>query len=263
MKLISFLVLSLGCLFIIEPVLGQSQTTPDERSSQRIAPAATGSDIYFKAVGDDPTWTLMLSPNGIEFRTEATGYQNFSSPHIEPTKAIDSSIKTYRLKTEAGSMDIELAAMICQNESSHERFTYSVSIALQQGKDTSIHYFNGCGKYITEPDLEFKWVVRQIGPDTVTTAQFNDTLPYLLIYSRANSFEGYGGCNKINGRLFSERNLLRFTNLYLSKRQCETLAREEEFVKALQFSTQFEIIGDRLVLSNYNGVTMILTKVKQ
>ncbi len=263
MRSVSFLLLSCLCLGTQFDVFCQVPTDKMDVIPNREKDISPGSKIYFKAVGDDPDWTLAISPHGIEFRIQSTGYGNFSSPHVEPVKAMDSNIKLYKLRTAAGSMDIELTNMPCQNDLSRERFTYTVNMTYQQGIDTSVTYFNGCGKYITEPDLEHKWVLQEINSDTVTAAQFNDTLPYLLIYSRASSFEGYGGCNTINGRLFSERNMVRFTNLYLSKRKCVTIAKEEEFVKALQFSTQFEIIDHRLVLSNYNGVTMVLTKVEK
>jgi heat shock protein HslJ len=218
------------------------------------------SAIYFKANGVDPLWTLTISQYQIDFRTQASGFESFSTPHTEPVRAMDSNIKMYRLQTESAQLEIELAQMLCQNENSRERFPYAVTIALRQGKDTTSTYFTGCGLYVTDTGLSARWVLEQLKTDTVTASQFNDTLPYLELHAKGNSFSGYGGCNTINGRIFSERSLLRFTDMVLSKRSCATKPKEDEFIKALQFSTQYTIDGDRLILSNPGGRLLVLKR---
>jgi heat shock protein HslJ len=174
---------------------------------------------------------------------------------------MDSNIKTYKVQTEAGQMEVEIAKMLCQNEGSKERFPYAVTIMIKQGRDTTYTYFTGCGLYVTDTRLEAKWQLFQIKSDTVTAAQFNDTLPYVDLHANGNSIAGYAGCNTFNGRIFSERSLLRFTDLHLSKRDCPTKPKEDEFIRALQFSTQYAIEGDRLILSNPSGPTLTFKRV--
>lgn len=238
---------------------GQVPSGSADDSSGEVSTQAE-SKIYFKANGVDPVWTLTISPTRIEFKTEATGFQTFNAPHVEPIKAMDSNVKLYRLQTEAGKMEVELTSMSCQNNNSRERFPYTVNISLQQGTDTTYSYFNGCGKYITDPGIEGMWILQSIGSDKVHAGQFNDTLPYVVLHARGTSFEGYDGCNTIKGRIFSERSLLRFTNLILTKRVCATMAKEAAFVKALEFSTEHLIKDNKLVLSNPGGVTMVFLK---
>jgi heat shock protein HslJ len=222
--------------------------------------ASGESVIYFKANGVDPVWTLTISPFQVEFKTQASGFPTFTAPHTEPIKAMDSNVKKYKFHTEAGEMEIELAQMLCQNEGSHERFPYSVTVSIRQGVDTTFTYFTGCGRYITDARLDGMWVLSMIKSDSVTASQFNDTLPYIEMHSNGNMFSGYSGCNKMDGRLYCERDLLRFTNMVLSKRVCTTKAKEDEFVKALQFSTRYVIEGDRLILSNPGSQTLVFRK---
>ncbi len=220
------------------------------------------SVIYFKANGVDPVWTLTISSYQIDFKTTASGFESISAPHVEPIKAMDSNIKMYRVQTESGQMDVEIAKMLCQNEGSKERFPYAVTIMIKQGKDTTFTYFTGCGQYVTDSRLEAKWTLLQIKSETVTATQFNDTLPNLDLHANGNSFAGYCGCNTVNGHLFSERSLLRFTNMVYSKRNCPTKPKEDEFIKNLEFSTQYSIEGDRLTLSNYSGVTLVFKRTE-
>jgi heat shock protein HslJ len=225
------------------------------------APAETNANsIYFKANGADPVWTLTISPVQIDFKTQATGFNPMSAPHVEPIKAMDSNIKMYKVKIAGAELNVEIAKLLCQNENSHERFPYAVTISLRQGTDTTFTYFTGCGLYITDTRLEAKWLLEQIKTETVTDFHFDDTLPYLILHANGNSFSGFGGCNTINGRIFSEHNLLRFTDFVLSKRECAPTNREKDFINALKFSTQFVVEGDHLILSNPGGPTLSFKK---
>jgi len=221
-------------------------------------PAATS--FYFKANGVDPVWSLTISNMQIEFKTQASGFLPYTAPHVEPVRAMDSNVKVYKVQSDMGEMEVEITKVLCQNENSHERFPYGVTVSLKEGKDTTFTYFTGCGLYITDANLEHTWTLDQIKTDTVNAKQFNDTLPFIELHANGNSLSGYGGCNTIKGRIFSERNLLRFTDLVLSKRTCDPANREKDFISALKFSTQYVIEGDRLILSNPSGQTLVFKK---
>lgn len=254
MKFISMLLISFCCLLGHGVISGQAPTgfmagKKKEKSAE--------STIYFKASSIDPVWSITLSPHLIAFKSQVPEFSVFNSAHAEPVKAMDSNVKKYTLKTEEGTMEIELYKMLCMNEKTGERFSYSVKVSIQHPGDSVATSFNGCGAYVTDSGLEAKWVLYSIASDTVTADQFNDTLPYLYVYARGNSFEGNSGCNTIRGRIFSERSLLRFTDLNLTKRKCGNIAKEEEFTQALQFSTNYALEDDKLILSNHTGVTLV------
>jgi len=249
--------ISFYCLTSYGILSGQAPTQYMEGKKPVIS---AESSIYFKSNGIDPVWSLTISPHLIGFKSQVAGFGIFNSAHVEPVKEMDSNIKKYTLKTEEGAMEIELYKMLCTNEKTGERYSYAVKVTIQHTADTAATSFNGCGAYVTDPGLEAKWVLSAIGADAVTAGQFNDTLPYLLVYARGNSFEGHSGCNTIRGRIYSERNLLRFTDLNLTKRKCAHLTKEEEFTNVLQFSTQYTLEADQLILSNYAGVTLVFKK---
>lgn len=259
MKAYSFLPLIFG-LILSQSFVSQIFTS---QANVEMVPAASpipANTIYFKANGVDPVWTLTISPIQIDFKTQATGFDPVSAPHVEPVKAMDSNIKMYKVKTADAELNVEIAKMLCQNENSHERFPYAVTISLRQGADTTFTYFTGCGLYVTDTGLEATWLLEQIKTDTVMATHFNDTLPSLVLHANGNSFSGYGGCNTINGRIFAERNLLRFTDFIVSKRTCAPTNREKDFINGLKFSTQYTIEGDRLLLSNPSGPTLTFKK---
>lgn len=256
MKFILMLLISVCCLF------GQgviSSQAPTAFMAGKKKEKSIESTIYFKASSVDPVWSLTISPHLIAFKSQVPDFGAFNSPHTEPVKVMDSNVKKYMLNTEEGTMDIELYKMLCMNEKTGERFSYSVKVSIQHPGDSVATSFNGCGTYVTDTGLEAKWVLSAIGAEPVHASQFNDTLPYLYVYARGNSFEGNSGCNTIRGRIFSERSLLRFTDLNLTKRKCANIAKEEEVVKALQFSTQYLLEDDKLILSNHAGVMLVFT----
>lgn len=257
MKFISMLLITFCCLLVHGVISSQAPTAFMEGKKQD---KPVESTIYFKASNIDPVWSLTISPHLIAFKSQVPNFGVFNSPHAEPVKAMDSNIKKYMLKTEEGTMEIELYKMLCMNDKTGERFSYSVKVSIQHPDDSVATNFNGCGTYVTDPGLEAKWLLSAMGAEPVHASQFNDTLPYLYVYARGNSFEGNSGCNTIRGRIFSERSLLRFTDLNLTKRKCANIAKEEEFTKALQFSTQYSLEDDKLILSNHAGVTLVFQK---
>ncbi len=216
--------------------------------------------IYFRANGAEPEWKLTISTDRIEFTSATKGFEKIVTEHEEPIKVMDSNVKKYNVQSKDFHMDIELTQMSCQNTKSMERFPYSVKISIKHGKENDPVIFNGCGLYITNLGLQGKWILHQIKDDTITAAQFKDTIPFVEISTKGNSFTGYGGCNNITGRIFSERNLLRFTDLIISEGSCASITGEKEFINALQFSTNFKIEGNKLFLSNPGGKTLTLIR---
>ena len=262
MKLFAFFLISMIC-FCFSPFVqaygctSKVQNITDGTGNKCASEEAT---IYFKAIGDDPVWNLTISSEQVVFQTHYFGTDKFIFPHAEPVRVAETQTKKYSLQSGEAQIIIELDEKICQNTSSRERFTYGVIISIRRIADSTFTDFFGCGHYITDKNLESTWVLNQIISDTVSAADFNDTLPYLVLHAFGNSFKGFGGCNTIDGRIFSERQLLRFTNLVLSKRTCGPGNKEQEFIRALQFSTHFAIEDNRLILSNPGGVMLIFAR---
>lgn len=83
-----------------------------------------------------------ISPIQIDFKTQATGFDPVSAPHVEPVKAMDSNIKMYKVKTADAELNVEIAKMLCQNENSHERFPVCSNdlVATRRGHHVYLFY---------------------------------------------------------------------------------------------------------------------------
>ena len=97
--------------------------------------------------------------------------------------------------------------------------------------------------------------------EKVSENNFQKSLPMLEINSAENTFMGFAGCNQMNGKLFSEKSLLRFTNISTTKMMCPQGNKESEFLAALRSSTTYFIENNRLQLSNIDGLLLVFKKI--
>ncbi len=218
------------------------------------------SEVFFKANGVDPRWTLEVADDRIVFESDQPGYARLTMPYAAPVRMGSSGLRQYTLKSDAAEIVIELAQMLCQNEHSHERFPYSVYVSVKRDIDTSFFRFEGCGLYIPDYRLQHTWELVSIRGMPVTAADFNDTIPEIEINSKGGSFKGYSGCNPMSGRLYYEKDLLRFTDFVKMKIKCDPAGNKEaDFISALQFTTNYGFRQDTLVLS-YPGKELLRLK---
>lgn len=220
----------------------------------------TKSESYFKAIGNEPFWSVEISANSIQFRgIEKDNY--FNTPHVEPIQAMDSNVKMYLATTEKGSIRITIAQKECIDTMSGIKYNYSVTVELTIGNSNKPTIYNGCGTYSIDYRLHDIWVLEELEGKPMLADNFLGELPMLEINSKMANFSGFGGCNRIRGSLFQERELLRFTDVLSSKMACDPKNKEDLFLKALQSSTSYEIKNNRLYLSNPEGLKIILKKI--
>lgn len=81
------------------------------------------------------------------------------------------------------------------------------------------------------------------------------------INSAKNNFSGYAGCNRMSGQIFSEKKLIRFQKIAVTKMMCPDDQNEVAFLKALQKVTQYEIKNNRLYLSNPDEQLLVFKKI--
>jgi heat shock protein HslJ len=213
---------------------------------------------YFEGHGLDPRWKIEIFSDSIFFTSEVTGYELIKVAHQEPEK--DSKSKFYNCLLPGGQLQIEITSESCTIEGSNESFIYSLFVSLHSKADTSPVEFEGCGHYITDVMLTGRWILEQIRDAPVDKIAFKDNVPTLEIEPKRNSFSGFAGCNKINGRIFSEQCLLRFTDVVSTRMSCDHIDLENEFLESLGFSTQFIVEDDRLKLSNPMNTTLVFRK---
>lgn len=217
------------------------------------------NEIYFRGMGSEPDWSLKISEKAIEFASLKPGFESLLGNHVEPVRAMDANVKMYQVATESGTMNIQIMQQECVNTMSGETFPYRVRIEIVKNNNSTI--INGCGNYITNSRLHDIWVLEKLNGETVTASDFIKELPNIEINSSTNNFIGFAGCNRINGTIFFERGLLRFTNIITTRMACIGINKESEFLKALQSTTSFKVKDQRLTLSNPSGEKLVFKKV--
>jgi len=217
----------------------------------------TETDAYFTASGTEPFWQLKITTDRVILTTPD---QTITTPHTEPIKAADANIKSYRIRTESTHLNIQIQQAVCYN-SSGEQSTYTVTIELKKGTDKDFTTLNGCGNYITDYRLYDIWVLEELNGKTIAKEDFNREFPRMEINATTNRFMGFTGCNQMNGSLFFEKDILRFTKIVTTEMMCEPGNKEAEFLKALQSTTAYTIAHNHLELSNPNGTILIFKKI--
>jgi len=259
-KGIQFLVIiamTISCKSSLTAQKESSKTEPSPAYKEQMVNLENG--IYFRAAGNEPDWSLKISEKQIEFNSLKPGFESFNSVHVEPVRAMDANVKMYRVATETGTMCIQIFQKECTNTMSGEKFLYGVEIDItiknKSGK------LNGCGNYITDAGLHDIWVLEKLNGNAVLPADFMKELPNLEINSSTNNFMGFAGCNRMNGTIFFEKGLLRFTNVITTRMACPASNKESEFLKALQSATTYQVENLKLTLSNPSGEKLVFKKV--
>ena len=241
---------------------GQAQTG-NTSSKQSMSPTVNSSDekVYFKGSGTEPFWSIEISEDVVRFRSLVEGYETFNIPHTEPVRAADANVKMYQAETELGTMKVQIQQVECINAMSGAASDYTVTVELKRATEQDFTVFEGCGQYIADYRLHDIWVLEELNGTKVTEAQFQQELPLMEINASETSFTGFAGCNRMRGRLFSEKDILRFTNIVTTKMMCPPENREAEFLTALRSSTTFRIENNRLYLSNPDGLRLVFKKI--
>lgn len=217
--------------------------------------------IYFKATGNEPFWGLTIGKEKTVFTSLIKGKENLVFSSVEPIRAMDANVKMYKLSNSTSSATVTIQQMDCQDSMSGAISPYKVSVEIKNNSETDFKTIEGCGKYITDYRLHDIWVLEELNGKTVSISDFQKELPRIEIYAAENRFMGFGGCNSINGSIFYEKDLLRFTNVISTLMACASGNKEDEFTKALQSSTTYSIGNNRLTLSNPSGKLLVFKKV--
>ena len=216
------------------------------------------TEAYFKASGTEPFWSLELSEQQIKLRTPT---DSIITSNTKPFQAMDKNVKMYKIKGETGQLNIQIIQSECANGMSGKISPYKVSVEYKKKSEPSVHKIEGCGSYITDYRLHDIWVLEKLNGKKVDKANFNNDLPSLEINATTNTFLGFAGCNRMNGKLFYEKELLRFTDINTTKIMCQSNNEENTYLKAFRSATRYKIENNRLWLSNPSEELLIFKKI--
>lgn len=216
--------------------------------------------IYFRAMGNEPEWSLKIGESQIEFTSLKPGFEKFNSPYAAPVKAMDANVKRYNMSTEAGTMMVAIEQQNCTNTMSGEAFSYEVRIEIYNGNKTTAT-FSGCGFYVIPPSLHDIWALEKMNGENMAASKFEKEIPYIEINSSTGKFMGFAGCNRINGELFFEKSVLRFTKIATTRMACGPNNRENELLHSLESVTTYQVENSHLILTNPSGIELVFKKV--
>jgi heat shock protein HslJ/uncharacterized membrane protein len=233
----------------------------DKSASNQVLTEEIAINPYFTANGNEPFWNIKISEIGIEFKSLVEGYEKFNFTHVEPIRAMDANVKMYKLVSNEATIDVQIFQKECTNSMSGEISKYTIKIDVKKANTIETKQFEGYGKYSADYRLTDIWVLEDLKGKKVATEDFARELPMMEINAEKNNFFGYAGCNRMNGTLFSENKILRFTNIITTKMACLGTNKENDFLKALQSTTSYNIENNRLYLSNSYGEQLVFKKI--
>lgn len=239
LKIVSLLLIAL---------IGTTACSSSKKSSEPDMPVKNKPETsqidkaYFKASGNDSPWLLTIDTTAIVFEMRG---QKMKFKHIEPVRAMDANVKMYNLTYNDSKVRITIIQKECISKESNAPLPYTVTVTMSSNKNSTD--YSGCGQYITDYRLYDIWALQEIDGKKVTASNFARQIPYLEINTTANTFSGYAGCNSIGGKIFSERSLLRFTDVISTLMACQGTM-EDEFLAALQKTTSYELKDNSLFL---------------
>jgi putative lipoprotein len=97
-----------------------------------------------------------------------------------------------------------------------------------------------------------RWRPIRIGDRAVTVSR-HEREPWIELDPRSERVTGFGGCNRISGTYESGRGVLRFRGLISTQMACPSMETETAFVRALNATRRYRIIGRTLDLMDDLG----------
>lgn len=217
------------------------------------------SDIFFKAGGNEPFWGIEISDDSIRFTSPETE-KNFTLAYRKPNKAMDANVISYEAESDSIHLKFTVQQGACSDGMSDNQYAYKVKASLKRGKDEDFKTLEGCGNYIMDQKLEGAWVLEELEGVTLDPKDFEKEFPNVEINTKEAKFTGFAGCNRMGGKLFYERDVLRFSDIFTTEMMCPNYEKERILVKALQSTTRYEIKNNKLYLFNPDGTKAVFRK---
>jgi len=217
------------------------------------------SKVFFKASGTEPFWGIEIAEDSIKF-TSPEKENNFALAYVKPQKAMDANIISYQAKSDKIDLKFTIQQGKCSDGMSDKIYNYTVKASLKRENEKEM-LLEGCGNYIIDYRLHDIWALEELEGKKINPEDFKKGVPNLEIYAEEARFSGMAGCNGMGGKLFFEKDVLRFIDIFTTEMMCENYETEKILVKALQSTTRYELKNNKLYLFNPEGTKAIFRKV--
>ncbi len=238
---------------------GESENTKNmRRDSTELNMKKFEEGVDFYAMGSEPFWNLDLAVNKFIRFTQLEGI-TINLGNVKGEKAMDANVTRYTAMTDSGMFTFTMSEQECYDEMSGDTFTYRVIVEINNPGDKNYKKFDGCGRYVSDYNLNRKWVLKKMGEKDADQSRYISGLPEITFDIEKNRFSGSGGCNRIMGYVTAEGDRLKFGRVASTLMACKNSDLEKEFLSALESTVNYKITGNELILSNPDKELLVFT----
>jgi heat shock protein HslJ len=205
--------------------------------------AARLMGITFRAVGQEPGWTIDIVPQRQLRYSGDYGATRILFPAAEPVRDDSAGSVTFQVDTTGHSLVMVVRTEPCQDSMSGEEFTHSVEV--QVNGDS----LRGCGRGIPTGDLTGTyWRLVEMEGNPVAAGMAGREA-YIRFDGAESRVGGSTGCNQFGGTYEAAGDSLRFGQLIMTRMAClegDLMQQEQRFQQLVSEVDRFAIREDSL-----------------
>jgi len=248
-QLLFFLVLTVG---IVSCKSGKN-TTEDNESAKKFNEKTF--DPYFKGLGTEPFWNIEISDDFIVYK-DIDGKQDVF-PVINIDKVQGANIQLITAENNNQQIKLTVTQQECSDGMSDNTFAFKTNVSIVT-KSNELK-LNGCGNYIVPKKLQGKWELSYFNGIEIPENKYLKT-PYLEFDGEELRITGNASCNGINGGIFIQNEVMRFSKIASTRMMCVHENMEQEFLAELPKITNYKIINNELQLFYGDQLKMRMKK---
>lgn len=223
---------------------GAVDSTPDADISSRPWDEARARGVEFRAVGQEPGWSLDLDQGRTFHYTGDYGRTQVTLPATAPVRD-SAGVVMYRVQADGHDLTVVVEALPCQDAMSGEEFTHAVTIRLDD------HELEGCGRTLMTAEVtNTYWRLAELGGQPALPGA-EQREPHIRLLADSAQVTGSTGCNTLRGPFELDGDSIRFGAIATTRMACVDpglSGQEQEFLRALEEATRVSVERDTLTL---------------
>lgn len=203
--------------------------------------------IDFAATGNEPFWGLDISLDGKMYFNALDG-PVIIAPTPEGVTSLDADTTSYTTESAQGSIVAHLIRQECTDTMSGAKSEYKVRVEILATANASPSTYEGCGRYLADPNLYNKWTLESINDHPLRAGDFAKGLPEIEFDPETKRAAGHSGCNNITGEIEVRGHQIVFKPMIATKMACPGMEFEHEYLRMLSGSVGYRVDDGRLHL---------------
>lgn len=240
---------------------------PAPKTSRRPTPPPAADDVpdysqyvrqgvSFFAVGNEPSWGLMIQPDRRMYLRTPT--DTLSVPTPSPVVSANGE-RTYEARANGNSVKVNLRPGRYTDNMSGQQFGYTANVTLRKGRGQVRTYIGGGTALNQLMLLGENWrIVSLNGKNTPSQGRQQ---PFIEFQPSNNRLMGSGGCNRFSGTFRADNQIIKFSPVVATKMACanDVNAFETDLLRVLTGALTYSIERGQLTLSR-DGKTVLIAR---